>query len=60
MQEERAAISAEVKTLQQEQPEAVAGDLLPALLAGAAVHHAGCLPAWKGLIERCFQQGAPC
>ncbi len=27
------------------------------LLAGIAVHHAGMLPSWKGLIERLFQQG---
>lgn len=27
------------------------------LLAGLASHHAGCLPAWKALLERCFQQG---
>ena len=28
-----------------------------ALLAGVAAHHAGCLPAWKSLVERCFQRG---
>ena len=27
------------------------------LLLGVASHHAGCLPAWKGLVERLFQRG---
>jgi hypothetical protein len=31
--------------------------LVPALLRGIASHHAGCLPAWKSLVERCFQKG---
>ena len=31
--------------------------LVAPLLAGLASHHAGCLPAWKALVERCFQQG---
>lgn len=30
---------------------------VPALLRGYAAHHAGCLPGWKGLVERCFQRG---
>ena len=40
-----------------EQPEAVKEALVAPLLAGLASHHAGCLPAWKALVERCFQQG---
>ena len=40
-----------------EQPEAVKETLVAPLLAGLASHHAGCLPAWKALVERCFQQG---
>jgi len=28
-----------------------------ALLNGVASHHAGCLPAWKTLIEQLFQKG---
>jgi hypothetical protein len=27
------------------------------LLAGVASHHAGCLPAWKTLVEGLFQRG---
>ena len=29
----------------------------PSPTATAAAHHAGCLPAWKGLVERLFQRG---
>jgi hypothetical protein len=31
--------------------------LVPAFLRGISSHHAGCLPAWKALVERCFQKG---
>jgi superfamily II RNA helicase len=31
--------------------------LVPAFVRGIASHHAGCLPAWKALVERCFQRG---
>lgn len=54
---EQEAIRQEVKALLQEQPEAVKKGAVPALLRGAAAHHAGCLPAWKALIERLFQRG---
>lgn len=37
--------------------DAVRDKLVPAFLAGVASHHAGCLPAWKSLVERCFQRG---
>ena len=57
-QAERDAISAELEALRADQPEAVRSGLEAALLAGVAAHHAGCLPAWKSLIERCFQRGA--
>ena len=40
-----------------EQPEAVREALVPALLGGAASHHAGALPAWKSLVEGLFQRG---
>ena len=55
--DERAIISAMVDSLRETQPEAVKEDSVPALLAGAAAHHAGCLPGWKLLIERLYQQG---
>jgi len=52
-------LNTEVAALRAEQPEAVPEDLVGALVSGLAAHHAGCLPAWKSLIERCFQRGAP-
>lgn len=38
-------------------PEGVRDKLVPAFLRGISSHHAGCLPAWKSLVERCFQKG---
>jgi superfamily II RNA helicase len=38
-------------------PEGVREKLVPAFLRGISSHHAGCLPAWKALVERCFQKG---
>lgn len=38
-------------------PDAVRVKLVPALLRGVSSHHAGFLPAWKSLVERCFQRG---
>ena len=40
-QAEREAIQFELSALVLDQPEAVQQDLVPALLAGAAAHHAG-------------------
>jgi superfamily II RNA helicase len=54
---ERAAIQAELDALAAEQPEAVKQGFVEPLLRGVASHHAGCLPAWKGLVERLFQRG---
>ncbi|KAL0037105.1 hypothetical protein WJX79_000589 [Trebouxia sp. C0005] len=55
--QEQSAILALLTVLRAEQPEAVKEALVAPLLAGLASHHAGCLPAWKALVERCFQQG---
>ncbi len=38
-------------------PEAVRTGHLEPLYQGIAAHHAGILPAWKGLIEELFQEG---
>ena len=56
--EAAAAIAAALAALRADQPEAVREDMVPALLAGVASHHAGCLPGWKGLVEKLFQGGA--
>lgn len=56
-EEERAAIVREVEALRADQPEAVKNTAVPALIAGLAAHHAGCLPGWKALVEKLFQRG---
>ncbi len=38
-------------------PEAVRSNQLVPLYGGIAAHHAGILPAWKGLVEQLFQAG---
>jgi superfamily II RNA helicase len=38
-------------------PEAARFGQVEALYRGVAAHHAGILPAWKGLVEELFQQG---
>ena len=38
-------------------PEAARTGQVDALYRGIAAHHAGLLPAWKGLVEELFQQG---
>jgi superfamily II RNA helicase len=38
-------------------PEAGRAEQIEPLYQGIAAHHAGVLPAWKGLIEELFQQG---
>lgn len=38
-------------------PEAARTEQVEALHRGIAAHHAGLLPAWKGLVEELFQQG---
>ena len=55
--EEKDIIMQMVQGLRESQPEAVKESSVPALVAGVAAHHAGCLPGWKLLIERLFQQG---
>jgi superfamily II RNA helicase len=40
-----------------ENPEAGRTGQVSALYKGIAAHHAGILPAWKGLVEELFQQG---
>jgi len=38
-------------------PEVGRTNYIQALYRGVAAHHAGILPAWKGLVEELFQQG---
>eukprot|EP00878_Enallax_costatus_P040101 GHUV01046088.1.p1 GENE.GHUV01046088.1~~GHUV01046088.1.p1 ORF type:complete len:518 (+),score=154.14 GHUV01046088.1:261-1814(+) len=55
--EEEAQLVEELQQLYADNPDAVRVKLVPALLRGVSSHHAGCLPAWKSLVERCFQKG---
>lgn len=55
--QEQEIIMSMVQGLQDSQPEAVKENSVAPLIAGVAAHHAGCLPGWKLLIERLFQQG---
>ena len=54
---EREVIERMVQGLRDTQPEAVKESSVAPLIAGVAAHHAGCLPGWKLLIERLFQEG---
>ena len=55
--EEASQIRAQVDEFLSRNPEAERIGHLEPLCRGIAAHHAGILPAWKGLIEELFQQG---
>ena len=55
--EKLAQIDAALAALSRDQPEALRPEMIPALRAGVASHHAGCLPGWKQLVEGLFQRG---
>ncbi len=54
---EREQLYTQIERFCQEAPEAIRADQLEPLHRGIAAHHAGLLPAWKGLVETLFQQG---
>jgi superfamily II RNA helicase len=54
---EAAALKQQIDQFLAENPEAGRVDHIEPLYRGVAAHHAGVLPAWKGLIEELFQQG---
>lgn len=54
---ETAALKQRIDAFLQRSPEAVRTGHLEPLYRGIASHHAGVLPAWKGLIEELFQEG---
>eukprot|EP00210_Caulerpa_lentillifera_P007073 g6766.t1 len=55
--EERSAIERVIEEVRADQPEAIKEQCVGALIKGIATHHAGCLPAWKALVETLFQSG---
>jgi len=54
---EAAALRTQVDDFLARNPEAGRAGQVEPLYRGIAAHHAGILPAWKGLIEELFQQG---
>mmetsp|Transcript_34873 Transcript_34873/g.98392 ORF Transcript_34873/g.98392 Transcript_34873/m.98392 type:complete len:765 (+) Transcript_34873:207-2501(+) len=55
--EEKRRLHAALEQLREDQPDAVREDMVWPFLHGFASHHAGSLPGWKALVEKCFQQG---
>jgi superfamily II RNA helicase len=55
---EASLLKTQIDAFLERSPEAArSGGHVEALYRGIAAHHAGVLPAWKGLIEELFQQG---
>ena len=55
--EEQLIIRQALRDVENDQPEAIKSNCVDALVSGIATHHAGCLPAWKQLVESLFQDG---
>lgn len=54
---EAAKLKAQIDDFLERNPEAARAGQVEPLYRGIAAHHAGLLPAWKGLVEELFQQG---
>ena len=54
---EAAALKVRIDEFMSRNPEAGRAGQVEPLYRGIAAHHAGILPAWKGLVEELFQQG---
>jgi superfamily II RNA helicase len=54
---EAAQLRTQIDTFLALNPEAGRAGQIEPLYQGIAAHHAGILPAWKGLVEELFQQG---
>jgi superfamily II RNA helicase len=55
--EEKSKLTQEVNTLVKDNNNLKNHPHLEYLLEGMAVHHAGMLPSWKGVVEKLFQKG---
>ena len=55
--QEAAQLKQQIDDFLQRNPEAGRAGQVEPLYRGIAAHHAGVLPAWKGLVEELFQQG---
>ncbi|MBF2026528.1 MAG: RNA helicase [Oscillatoriales cyanobacterium C42_A2020_001] len=56
-QSEAAKLKEQIDDFLERNPEATRAGQVEPLYHGIAAHHAGLLPAWKGLVEELFQQG---
>ncbi|MBD2057339.1 RNA helicase [Oculatella sp. FACHB-28] len=54
---EAQALKTQIDSFLHRNPEAGRSGQIEPLYRGIAAHHAGILPAWKGLVEELFQQG---
>ncbi|MBF2077337.1 MAG: DEAD/DEAH box helicase, partial [Synechococcales cyanobacterium T60_A2020_003] len=54
---EAASLKEQIDAFLARNPDAGRSHQIEALYRGIAAHHAGILPAWKGLVEELFQQG---
>lgn len=54
---ETAQLRSQIDEFLRRNPEAGRSGQIQPLYRGIAAHHAGVLPAWKGLVEELFQQG---
>ncbi|MGQ9872529.1 DEAD/DEAH box helicase [Leptodesmis sp.] len=54
---EAAALKQQIDEFLERNPEVARAGQVDPLYRGIAAHHAGLLPAWKGLVEELFQQG---
>jgi superfamily II RNA helicase len=54
---EAARLKTQIDEFLERNPEAGRAGQVEPLYRGIAAHHAGILPAWKGLVEELFQQG---
>ncbi|MGF1536030.1 MAG: DEAD/DEAH box helicase [Elainellaceae cyanobacterium] len=55
--EEAASLKRQIDEFLARNPDIGHSETVDALYRGIAAHHAGVLPAWKGLVEQLFQQG---
>ncbi|AFY71632.1 DSH domain protein [Thalassoporum mexicanum PCC 7367] len=55
--DEAARLKEQIDAFLSANPDAGRAGQVQALYKGIAAHHAGILPAWKGLVEELFQQG---
>ena len=56
-EQEAAQLKVQIDDFLRRNPEAGRAGQIEPLYRGIAAHHAGILPAWKGLVEELFQQG---